>query len=70
VQYLAHEHGLKTRATKSRMADSHQTCDIDRATKAAWTLLVVLIPLAGVFAYLIANGEGMARRKAEGKRTR
>ncbi|MGB8351560.1 MAG: PLD nuclease N-terminal domain-containing protein [Gaiella sp.] len=52
------------------LGDAWRRRDIDRATKAAWTLLVVLIPLAGVFAYLIANGEGMARRKAEGKRTR
>jgi hypothetical protein len=46
------------------LGDAWRRRDIDRATKAAWTLLVVLIPLAGVF------GEGMARRKAEGKRTR
>ncbi|HXQ86929.1 MAG TPA: PLD nuclease N-terminal domain-containing protein [Gaiella sp.] len=52
------------------LGDAWRRRDIDRATKAAWTLLVVLIPLAGVFAYLIANGEGMARRKAESKRTR
>jgi len=52
------------------LGDAWRRRDIDRATKAAWTLLVVLIPFAGVFAYLIANGEGMARRKAEGKRTR
>jgi len=52
------------------LGDAWRRRDIDRATKAAWTLLVVLVPLAGVSAYLIANGEGMARRKAESKRTR
>ncbi len=52
------------------LGDAWRRRDIDRATKAAWTLLIVLVPLAGVFAYLIANGEGMARRKAESKRTR
>jgi len=50
------------------LGDAWRRRDVDRATKAAWTLLVVLVPLAGVFAYLIANGEGMARRKAESKR--
>jgi uncharacterized damage-inducible protein DinB len=44
VQYLAHEHGLKTRATKSRMPDSHQTCDIDRATIALCERLRALPP--------------------------
>lgn len=52
------------------LGDAWRRRDIDRATKAGWTLLVVLVPLAGVFAYLIANGEGMARRKAERTRTR
>jgi cytosine/uracil/thiamine/allantoin permease len=52
------------------LGDAWRRRDIDRATKAGWTLLVVLVPLAGVFAYLIANGEDMARRKAESKRTR
>src|SRR6187551_818314 len=52
------------------LGDAWRRRDIDRATKAGWTLLVVLVPLAGVSAYLIANGEGMARRKAESKRTR
>lgn len=51
------------------LGDAYRRRDIDRASKAAWTLLIVLVPLAGVFAYLIANGERMARRK-ESKRTR
>ena len=52
------------------LGDAWRRRDTDRATKAAWTLLVVLVPLAGVFAYLIANGEGIARRNAERKRSR
>jgi hypothetical protein len=52
------------------LGDAYRRRDIDRASKAAWTLLIVLVPLAGVFAYLIANGDGMARRKSESKRTR
>ena len=52
------------------LADVYRRRDVDRSTKAAWALLVVLVPLAGVLAYLIANGEGMARRKAGRKRSR
>ena len=52
------------------LGDAYRRRDIGVVTKAAWTLFVVLVPLVGVFAYLIANGEGIARRRAESKRTR
>jgi hypothetical protein len=52
------------------LADVYRRGDVDRTTKAAWALLVLLVPLVGVLAYLIANGEGMARRKAGRKRSR
>ena len=33
-------------------------------SKAAWTLLVVIVPFLGVFAYLIAHGNEMGERRA------
>jgi type VI protein secretion system component VasK len=33
--------------------------------KAAWLLFMVLVPFVGVLAYLIANGDDMARRNLE-----
>lgn len=52
------------------LGDAYRRRDIGVVTKAAWTLFVLLVPLVGVFAYLIANGEGIARRRAESKRVR
>jgi hypothetical protein len=49
----------------SALSDVYRRDDIGGAGKAGWTLLVVLVPLLGVFAYLIASGDGMARRSAE-----
>jgi len=49
----------------SALRDVYRRDDIGGAKKAGWTLLVVLVPLVGVFAYLIASGDGMARRSAE-----
>jgi len=46
----------------SALRDVYRRDDIGGARKAGWTLLVVLVPLIGVFAYLIASGDGMARR--------
>jgi hypothetical protein len=33
--------------------------------KTAWLIFLVLVPFVGVFAYLIANNDGMAKRSAE-----
>jgi hypothetical protein len=33
--------------------------------KTIWLLFMLFVPFIGVFAYLIANGDDMARRKAE-----
>jgi hypothetical protein len=44
--------------------------DAGGGKKVAWTLFVVFVPLIGVFAYLIANGDGMASRSAEHSRGR
>ncbi|MFB4300900.1 SHOCT domain-containing protein [Actinomadura sp. NTSP31] len=38
--------------------------------KAGWTILVVVVPFLGVFAYLVARGEGMGRRESAGIRRR
>jgi Phospholipase_D-nuclease N-terminal len=46
------------------LTDAFRRRDIGGAKKVAWTLCVVLVPLVGVFAYLIANGDGMAERTA------
>jgi hypothetical protein len=39
--------------------------DIGGAKKVVWIIFVILLPFIGVFAYLIANGDGMAQRNAE-----
>src|SRR5829696_2323050 len=39
--------------------------DVSGWGKAAWSLLIVLVPYFGVFAYLISQGRGMAERQAE-----
>jgi len=46
------------------LTDTFRRDDIGGGKKVAWTALVVFVPLVGVFAYLIANGDGMASRKA------
>ena len=33
--------------------------------KTAWLIFLVFVPFLGVFAYLIANNDGMAQRSAE-----
>ncbi len=39
--------------------------DIGGGTKALWLILMVFLPFLGVFAYLIANNDGMAKRNLE-----
>ena len=36
--------------------------------KAAWLIFVIVLPFLGVFIYLIASGEGMAKRDVESSR--
>jgi len=33
--------------------------------KTAWLIFLIFVPFLGVFAYLIANSDGMAQRSAE-----
>ncbi len=52
------------------LTDVFRRHDAGGGKKVAWTLLVIFVPLIGVFAYLIANGDGMASRSAEHGRDR
>jgi hypothetical protein len=52
------------------LTDAYRRRDLGGGRKVAWTLFVVLVPLIGVFAYLIANGDGMASRTAAHARRR
>jgi hypothetical protein len=39
--------------------------DIGGGKKTVWTIFLIFLPFLGVFAYLLANGDGMAKRNAE-----
>ena len=39
--------------------------DIGGWSKAGWTVLIIVLPLVGVLAYLIAQGKHMAERRAQ-----
>lgn len=52
------------------LTDVFRRHDAGGGKKVAWTLFVVFVPLIGVFAYLIANGDGMASRSAGHARAR
>lgn len=45
------------------LADVFRRHDIGGVKKVAWAISVIVVPLIGVFAYLIANGDEMARRR-------
>jgi hypothetical protein len=49
----------------SVLVDVFSRHDLSGWGKAGWTLLVIVIPLIGVLAYLIANGQDMAQRRAK-----
>jgi hypothetical protein len=38
--------------------------DISGWSKALWSVFIIILPFLGVLIYLIANGDGMAQRKA------
>jgi len=42
--------------------------DVSGWGKAAWSLLIILVPFFGVFLYLISQGKGMAERQAKAAR--
>jgi hypothetical protein len=47
------------------IADLFRRRDIGGGKKTVWLIFLIFVPFLGVFAYLIANSEGMAERSAE-----
>jgi hypothetical protein len=47
------------------IGDVFRRRDIGGGTKTLWLLFVLFVPFLGVFAYLIANSDDMARRNSE-----
>jgi len=45
------------------LADVFRRHDTGAVKKVTWTVFVIVVPPIGVFAYLIANGDEMARRR-------
>ena len=48
------------------VADIFRRRDVGGGKKTIWLLFVLFLPFLGVFAYLITNNDGMARRNVEG----
>ena len=46
------------------LSDVFRRHDISGWGKAAWTLFLIVVPFLAVFIYLIAQGQGMAERRA------
>ncbi len=46
------------------IGDVFRRRDASGAKKTAWLIFVILVPFLGVFAYLIANSDDMAKRNA------
>jgi uncharacterized membrane protein YcjF (UPF0283 family) len=44
------------------LSDVYRRHDLSGWGKAAWTILVIVLPFAGVLIYLVANSKGMAER--------
>jgi hypothetical protein len=44
------------------VTDIFRSPDLGGFAKAAWTLLVIVLPYLGVFVYLVARGAGMTQR--------
>jgi Phospholipase_D-nuclease N-terminal len=47
------------------VADVFRRHDAGGGKKALWVIALLVLPFIGVFAYLIANSDGMARRAEE-----
>ena len=48
----------------SVLIDVFRRTDLSGWAKAGWTVFVIVLPFVGVLIYLIANGTGMAERRA------
>ena len=46
-------------------SDLFRRRDIGGGKKVVWLIFVIFLPFLGVFAYLIANSDGMSQRSAE-----
>jgi preprotein translocase subunit YajC len=51
------------------LGDVFRRHDLSGWGKAAWSLLIIIVPFLGVFIYLLAHGQDMARRNAEAQQT-
>ena len=49
----------------SVLSDVFRRHDISGWGKAGWTVFLIILPFLGALVYLIAQGDGMARRRAE-----
>jgi hypothetical protein len=47
------------------LIDVFRRHDVGGWTKAAWVVLVIVLPFIGVLLYLLVNHEGMAKRSAK-----
>ncbi len=47
------------------LSDVFRRHDLSGWGKAAWTAFLIILPFLGALIYLIAQGDGMARRRAE-----
>jgi Phospholipase_D-nuclease N-terminal len=47
------------------LVDVFHRSDLSGWVKAGWTVFVIVLPYLGVLIYLIANGTGMAERRAQ-----
>jgi type VI protein secretion system component VasK len=47
------------------VADVFRRRDVGGGKKTVWLIFILFVPFIGVFAYLIANGDDMARRNVE-----
>ena len=47
------------------IADVFRRRDASGGKKTLWLIFLIFVPFLGVFAYLIANSDGMAQRSAE-----
>jgi Phospholipase_D-nuclease N-terminal/Short C-terminal domain len=51
------------------VADVFRRRDVGGGKKTIWLIFILFVPFIGVFAYLIANGDDMARRNVEEMQT-
>jgi hypothetical protein len=51
------------------LVDVFRRHDTSGWAKAAWCVLIIVLPFVGVFAYLIAHGKDMAERRAQDVQT-